>query len=238
MIIKYQELMKSSGIAIDNPGLDPAFVSKVNTFEQKLKDNQMTDEEITAGDDELVELFSKHEITEEDAPEVIAERKKAEVSEAKAAIAGSEDIKELGNMRGVYKEHPEVLALIDAKIKKITDATAKKKENEATQKAADARAKIIVDGTKEINMAKYEDLQAMGEKYKEYPELIKLVNERHEKEKPQKDDEELKKQLLSKSEWSYSALKAIGVKPTGDDMVVAGVKLEREYLLEIYSVRK
>jgi hypothetical protein len=238
MTLKYVELMKSQGIFIDNPGLDPAFVSKVNTFEQKLKDGSMTDDEIKAADEELTQLFSAHEIIEEDSPEVIAERKRTEIAEAKAAIAESNDVKELSNLKGVYKEYPEVLTLIDAKITKINAATKQKQDQEAAQKAEEARAKIIEAGTKEINMAKYEDLQAMGEKYKEYPELVKLVNDRHEKEKPQKDDEDLKKQLLSKSEWSYTALKAIGVKPTGNNMVVAGVKLEKEYLLEIYSVRK
>jgi hypothetical protein len=241
MSYKYQELMKSSGITIDHPGLDPAYVSKVNTFEEKVGKNELTDQEITAADDELVELFKAHEIIDEDSDEVKELKLKETIAEAKAAILESEDVKELTNMKGQYKDFPEILALLDKRIAKIgkdAEAAASTEKAREAALAADKHKKAIETGTKEINMAKYEELQAMGEKYKDYPELVKIINERHEKEKPQKLDEELKKKILSKSEWSYSELRAIGIAPTGNDMAVAGVKLEKEYLLEIYAVRK
>ena len=238
MTYKYQELMKSSGVTIDHPGLDPAFVSKVKTFEEKVGKNELTDDEIAAADSELVELFEKHEITDEDSDEVKALKQKQSIADAKAAILESEDVKELTNMKGKYKEFPEVLPLIDKRIVKLEkDAEAAIKSKE-TQQAAEKRQKTLEEGTKEIKAAKYEDLQGMGEKYKDYPELVKMVNERHTNEKPQKDDEELKKKLLSKSEFSYSELRAMGVTPTGNDMTISGVRLEKEYLLEIYSVRR
>jgi hypothetical protein len=239
---KYKDLMKDYKVTLDNPVLDPAFVSKANEFEEKLKSDQLTDEEIVVADDELVELFKTlQELSEEDSEEVTAANHAKDVAEARAAIAECNDSKELVALQEKYKQLPEVLPVITAKIEKLVkeaDKAAKDALAKAERNKEAKRLKAIEDGTKEIQTAKYEDLQIMGEKYKEFPELIKLVNERHINEKPGKADEELKKTLLSKNEWNYSALRAMGITPTGNDMTVAGVRLEREYLLEVYAVRR
>jgi hypothetical protein len=233
-MINYRELMKEYDVKLDNPVLDPAFVSKANDFEKKLEANELTEEEIKAWDAELVELFKKHDLTEEESPEVIAARRNQAIAEAKAAIAEAETVDQLKALHGSLSEFPEVLPLITKKIEKL-EADAKKQSDQA---AAQIRAKLITDASAEIKAAKYEELQALGEKYKEYAELVKLINERHSNEKPVKDTEQLKEKLLSKKEWSYAELKAMNIEPTGNDMTIAGVKLEKEMYFRVYSVRR
>jgi len=233
MTIKYRELMKEYQVTLENKDnvLDKAFVSKALDFEAKLKNNQLTDDEITALDNELVDLFNTlHDFTEEDSDEIKKANHKAAVSEAKAAIAESGTIEDLVILREKYNELSEVHPLIDAKIDKLT---------KQGQKNDDLKRQALIDNAKkEIAAAKYDELQAMGEKYKEYPELIAIINQRHKDEKPGNEETKLKDTLLSKKEWSYADLRALGINPTGNDMVVAGVRLDKEYLLTIYRVRK
>jgi hypothetical protein len=240
-MINYQELMKKAGVSLDHPGLDPAFVVKARAFEAKLSKGELTDEETATTDAELVELFSKHDIIDEDSEELTAAKHREALAEAKADIAETASVDALTVLLAKYKDLPEVLPLIEKKIKTIQDAKAKKDTDDLqaeTQRKANELSATVEAGKKEIAEAKYEDLQKMGEKYNAYPELVKIIKDRHEAEKPGKDDEELKQKLLTKSEWNYAALRAMGIAPTGNNMTVAGVKLEKEYLLEVYSVRR
>lgn len=233
MTIKYRQLMKEYEVTLENKDnvLDKAFVSKALDFEEKLKNNQLTDDEITALDNELVELFNTlHDFAEVDSDEIKAAEHKAAVAEAKAVIAESGTIEDLSILREKYNELSEVHPLIDSKIEKLQAKGQKSKDEE--------RAKLIDAGKKEIAAAKYDELQAMGEKYKEYPELVAIINKRHADEKPDNEQSKLKETLLQKKEWSYAELKALGINPTGNDMNVAGLKLEKEYLFSIYRVRK
>jgi hypothetical protein len=234
MTIKYRELMKEAGISIDHPGLDPAYVSRVNTFEKKLAGNELTDQEIKSSDDELIELFKAHEISEEDSEEVkIANHAKA-IAEGKASILEAETIEQLNTLRGPLKEFPDLLSLIDTKVAKIEKA--KSDQDDKDKKAQ--HEKMITQAKKEIGEAKYEDLQGLGEKYKDNSELIALIKDRHEKEKPGKQDDELKEKLLSKKEWSYKELRSMGITPTDENMTVFGVKLEHIWLCDAYRVKK
>jgi len=233
MAIKYRELMKEYEVTLENKDnvLDKAFVSKAVDFEEKLKNNELTDDEIIAADNELVDLFNTlHQFAEEESEELKKANHKAIVNEAKVAIAEAGTIEDLAILREKYNVLPEVHPMIDQKIEKLT-AKSQKDKDEQTKK-------IIEAGKKEITAARYDDLQAMGDKYKDYPELVAIINKRHNDEKPGNDDEKLRQTLLSKKEWSYPDLKALGINPTGNDMKVAGVKLEKEFLFAIYSVRK
>lgn len=234
MAIKYVELMKEAGISIDHPGLDPAFVSKVNTFEKKLAGNQMTDEEIEADDNELVELFKAHEISDEDSEEVKKANHDKAVAEGKASILEAETIEELKALNTSLKEFPELLPIIETKMGKLE----KTKQDQDDKNKKSQHEALIAQAKKEISEAKYEDLQGLGEKYKQHPELTNLIKERHEKEKPGKQDDELKEKLLSKKEWSYKELRALGITPTDENMTVAGVKLEHIWLCDAYRVKK
>jgi hypothetical protein len=230
--------MEEYNVTLDNPVLDPAFVTKANDFEEKLKSNQLTDEEIKATDDELVALFNAHDLSEEDSEEVKKAQRNESIANARLAITEASDVKVLTGLLKKYEDLPEVLPDIQAKITKL-EKKAQEQANEKTEKEnKEKRARLIEEGTKEIKDAKYENLQALGEKYKEFPELVKLVNDRHVAEKPDNDDEKLKATLLTKKEWSYGELKAKGIKPTGNDMTVAGVRMEKEYMLEVYRVRR
>jgi hypothetical protein len=234
MTIKYRELMKEAGIAIDHPGLVPSFVSKVNTFEKKLAGNQMTDEEIEAADNELVELFKAHEISEDDSEEVKKANHDKAIAEGKASILEAETIEQLNGLKVSLKELPELLPLIDTKIGKLEKAN----QDQADKNKKSQHEAMIAQAKKEISDARYEDLQSLGEKYKDHPELTNLIKERHEKEKPAKQNDELKEKLLSKKEWSYKELKAMGITPTDEDMTIAGVRLEHIWLCQAYRVKK
>lgn len=227
--------MKEYKITLESDVLDPAFVSKAKDFEKKLENNEMTDEEIKAADDELIELFNKHDLSEEDSEELAAAKRERDLALAKKEVAEAETIVKLTEQKERFKkDFPEVVPLIDKKLVKL-QKDAEKKEAEEKQVALD---KLFGIAKKEIAECPYDELQAMGEKYKQYPEMVELVRKRHEDEKPEKEQAALAEKLRAKKEWSYKELEALGIKPTGNDMTVAGVRLEKEYLLSIYSVRR
>lgn len=230
MEFEYKKLMKEYNVTLDNVVLDPGFCSKVTEFEEKLKNNQLTDDEMKAWDAELVELFNAQPHEEVDSEELKDVKHDKDVANAKAEIAEAETIEALTALQNKYNSTlPEACELIPPKIAKLVKA-AEKAENAKKEQ-------FITEAKKEIAAAKYDDLQAMGEKYKEYPELVEIIKKRHADEKPD-PVKTLKEILLSKKEWSYKELRGIGIEPTGNDMTVEGVKLEREYLLAVYSVRK
>jgi hypothetical protein len=230
MEIKYRKLMEEYNITLDNEVLDPGFRSKATDFEEKLKNNQLTDDEIKTWDAELIELFNAQPHEDVDSEELKDVKHEKDVADAKVAVAEAETNEVLIDLQNKFKETiPEVLPFITAKIDKLN------KQAEKTDKAM--KDQFIAEAKKEITAARYDDLQAMGEKYKEYPELVEIIKKRHADEKPA-PAKTLKEILLSKKEWSYKELRGIGIEPTGNDMTVEGVRLEREYLLAVYSVRK
>lgn len=243
MEIKYRELMKEYNVTLANEDnvLDPGFVSKAKTFEEKLKNNQLTDEEIQSEDNELVELFNKHDLTEEDSDDVKIAKHNIAIADAKVEIADAGTIEVLTALQEKFKLLPEVQPIIDKKLEKLQKDVEKSSQQAAKaneQEEKQAREQLIAHGKEEIAKTSFEDLQIIGEKYKDYPELVEIINKRHKDEKPKKDHEELAKKLRSKAEWTYKELEAIGIKPTDNDMTVAGVRLEKEFLLSVYSVRR
>lgn len=232
MTIKYRELMKEYDITFDSDILDPAFKSKAQDFEKKLAMNALTDEEIKAADDELVDLFkSSHNLEEVDSEEVQKAIRKAAIAEAKVAIAEADTIEALTKLGHTYESNlPEVFPLVEKKLGAL------KKQKADSEDAA--MKKLFTFAKKEIAECPYNELQAMGEKYKTYPELVEIIKKRHEDENPAQASKERQQKLLSKKQWSYGELKALGITPTGNDMVVDGVKLDKEYLLNVYSVRR
>lgn len=107
------------------------------------------------------------------------------------------------------------------------------------------------------------ELTDLANKYKSYPEIVtyidartaeltELIKQQNEeaaaKEKAEKEAEEaakpdpgpaktLQQKLLSKQVWDYNELRGLGIEPTGDDMVVEDVYMERQYLLKVYKVK-
>lgn len=229
MDITYRHLLKEYNVDLDNPVLDKAFVSKAKDFEEKLKNKELTDDEIKAFDAELVELFNTlHDFAEVDSEEIEKARKQKEFAEAKAAVSEAETIEDLQALETKFKkEFPELVPVIEGRITKLQ----KKQEKESMDQ-------LFAVAKQEIAESAYDNLQAVGEKYKQYPELVAIVNKRIEDERPKNEQNELAEKLRSRKEWSYKDLRAMGVEPTGNDMTVAGVRLEKEYLLNIYAVRK
>ncbi len=231
-MLEYQKLMEQWGIGLDNDPnhvLDPAFVSKAKTLEEKIKNNELTDDEIKNADAELVEMFNKLEKEEVDSDELADVKRQKDIAEAKAEIAESNSIELLNALKKKFKDLPEVLPFIDKKLEKF--------QTEKERNEQEALNKLFAIAKKEIKEIDYDNLQAIGEKYKAYPELVAIVNKRIEDDRPQKEEKELAAKLRTKKEWSYKELQALGVKVTGEDMTVAGVRLEREFLFNIYSIR-
>ena len=232
MTIKYRELMAEYGVTLESDTPSNGFKSRARTFEEKLKKNELTDEEIEAFDNELIEIFkTEHDLSEVDSDELAEAKRKADLAEAKVLIKDAETIQELNALNQKYKaQFPELIPVIVAKVEKLNQ--------KASNDEAEAKEKLLKVAKDEVAQAAYSELGAYGEKYKTLPEIVEIVNKRIADEAPNEKDKELAAKLRSKKQWSYAELRAIGVEPTGNDMTVAGVKLEKEYLLTIYLVRK
>jgi hypothetical protein len=228
MEIKYRKLMEEWGVKLDNPVLDPAFVTKATQFEADLKAGKLTDDQIKATDDELVAMFNQLEKEELDSPELIKEKKKNRILEAKDKIAEAGTLDQIAGYEKEYGDvMPELAAFIEKRKEKIGKAT-----EESQQK------QFIADAGKTIAEAAYADLPALAEKYKDYSELIKAINARIEKEKPAPQPETLREKIQKskKRQWTYKELEAIGIKPTGDDMELEGISFQRQYLYKVYHI--
>jgi hypothetical protein len=228
MTIKYRDLMNEYKLTLMSAVLDPSFVSKAEDFEKKIEANQLSDDEIKAEDEELVKLFNElHSFSEEPSEDLKKAQHDKVVSEAKAEIAEATTLDDITFFENKFKDIPEVLPILEKK---------KKKFEEGAQR--DATIQLINFAKKEITECAYDNLQAMGEKYKEYPELIEIIKKRHVDEEPANRKTSLSATLKSKKEWSYPELIALGITPTGNDMTIEGVKLGKEYLFNVYSVQK
>jgi hypothetical protein len=244
MEINYRKLLKEYGIEIDKTTLepviidknndfkvDPAFTVMVKEFEGKLKKKSLTDEEIEAADAELIKQFGElHELSEEDSPELKKEKRKARILEGKDKISEAGTIEEIEKLQAEYGDvADELQAFIDKRVEKINKAAYDQQVQQA-----------ITQGKEEIKGAAYEDLPKLAAKYADYPELVTAINARIEKEKPEPKGKTLREKLAEakRQEWTYDQLRSIGITPTGEDMVVEGVFLERQYLLKIYKITK
>lgn len=146
---------------------------------------------------------------------------------AESEVAKANSVKEMEALKQKYTHFPNLNAKIDEKIVAI--------------KTNDAHQAILQEISDASNSS--EKLNNLKEKYASQPEILILVNDKiknlHDKAKMEEDNrkQSLKQKLLSQQEWSYSELKGMGIKPTGDDMFVEGVLLERQYLLNIYKAK-
>jgi len=226
--MEYRKLMEKWEIKLNNPVLDPAFVQKATEFETKVKNNELSDEEIKTWDDELVKSFNElHTFTEEENIEVKEAKHGKEVAEAKNEIADAETLETLISLQTKFAHLPELTDFIQKRIDKVQKATT---DNQQEQFTAEAQA--------EIKAWEYASLSDLLEKYKDYPELISLIEARIEAEKPAPKAETLRDKLsgAKKREFTYEDLKAFGINPTGSDMEIEGVYLQKIYLYRIYKI--
>jgi len=227
MTYKYEKLMQEWETNMDNPVLDKAFVAKVEDFKQKLEKKSLTDEEIAIADDELCKLFKElHKLEEVESEDVKRANHKVRVAEAKEEIASAETIQALKILQSKFDDLPELQPFIAKRIEKLD-----KVENDQQLQ------QTIAKGKEEIKSAPYSNLPGLIEKYKDHAELVALINQRIEKEKPS-EDLTIRQKLANakKKRFTYDELRAMGIKITGDDMEIEGIYLERQYLFKIYEI--
>lgn len=226
--MEYKKLMEKWEVKLDNPVLDPAFVQKATEFEAKVKNNELSDEEIKTWDDDLVKCFNDlHQFSEPESREVVAAVRKAEIAEAKNEIAEAETLDALTVLQQKFAHLTELSDFIQKRLDKVRKAVM---DNQQRQ--------VLSEATAEIKAWEYASLSDLLEKYKDHPELISIIEARIEKEKPAPIQETLrdKIQKAKKREWSYADLRAVGIEPTGDDMDIEGVYFERQYMFKVYKI--
>lgn len=220
--------MEDWDITLDHPVLDKAFVVKARKFEADLAEKKLTDEQIKETDAELLRILTEeHKFEEVDSDEVVKEKLRNRILEAKNKISEAESVEAIEALQeeysDVYKELKEFIA----------------KRIEKLQKAADseARKKVVDEGSLEIEAADDDVLESLQDKYKDYPELLKKISARIEK-RPAKD-KTLREKILDRKKrgWTFDELREVGVKVTGDDMNVEGIVFERQYGFKVYHIR-
>jgi glucan-binding YG repeat protein len=227
MKYEFEVKMKELDLALDNPVLDPAFVTKATDFKEKVKKHELSDDEAEAIDKELCAMLDQLDVSEEDSEEVKKANLRKEQSDAKAEVLEAENEEQLHQLAGKFLHLPEIQKLIEKRLKTIQE-----------KQTAEDQKKIKDEAKEAIRTATYEMLPSLLESYKDYPDLVKVINARIKDEDPSKNESALHDKLLTKKEWSYAELQELGIKPTGNDMKVAGLKLEKEWFFNIYSVRK
>jgi len=227
-MLEYQKKLKDVYQINDlsDDALDAAFVAKAKELHQKIENKSISEEEIREADQELVELFDElHEIEEVDDPKVTELQTQNTILKGKEAASAANTIEDLQKIAEEYKQFPEVVEVCNSKIEAIQKKS--QAENELQQK---------VSGIKTI-----EELQEFAKELDDKnPKVVEIVNARINELKAEKEgkSKSIKEKLLSQPVWSYDQLRAIGINPTGDDMVVEGVKLLRKYMFKAYEVVK
>jgi hypothetical protein len=232
--MKYKQKLAEFDIkSLDDDNLDPAFVAKAKEFETKLEKGSLSDDEIASMDDELSKDFDElHEFEEVESDDVIQLRRQNTILSGKQKIESVSTIDELKAIAKEYEDFPEVVEIATNKAAKIKAEYDKKT---VAQKALeDLKASIQ-------NATSVSDLKVIAEENADNKEIVDLakakaaeLNQKQEQEKTQT----LKQKLLSQKHWTYPQLIALGVKPTGNDMVVEGVKLNRVYLFKAYETER
>lgn len=216
---------------LDDPNLHEDFVSEAREFLQKVENGELDDDKKKEGDQALVVLFdAKHQ--PEDSDEVKAQKeenrllqeKQAQtekenlIKQAKIDVSETIDLKVLQKLRIDYYDEPEALQVVENKINFITE------EKEKSSKQKEKK-------TKEIGAVS--DADKLEQQRKE-----KVKKEEEEKEAPAKIIIDGLNKLASMKGYyaTYEDLRAIGIKPTGDNMEVHGFKLIRQYYFRIYEI--
>jgi hypothetical protein len=228
MKLDYRKFMEDWDITLDHPVLDKAFVVKARKFEADLAEKKLTDEQIKETDAELLRILTEeHKFEEVDSEEVVKEKLRNRILEAKNKISEAESVEAIEALQEEYKDvYKELKEFIAKRIEKL-------------QKAADseARKKVLDEGSQEIEAAGDDILESLQDKYKDYPELLKKISARIEK-RPAKD-KTLREKILDRKKrgWTFDELREVGVKVTGDDMEVEGIVFERQYGFKVYHIR-
>jgi hypothetical protein len=230
MNIRYRKMLEELGVDLNDSVLDPAFVTKAKDFEERLHKKALTEDEIASIDDELCKMIEGFDIKVEDSEELAAEKRKNRILDAKEKISAAATIEELEAIGVEYADVEKELA------------NYKKARVQKLQKQIDdqARQNIINQTLAELPNVKYEDLEEIRGKWKDYPEVVAAIDKRIKDEKPADPPKTktLREKLseAKRQEWTYEQLEAIGITPTGLDMTVEGVYLQKIFLMKTYRI--
>ena len=228
---KFEKKMREWDIdSLNDPNLDGQFVSEAKEFLRKVDNKELDDDNIIKEDERLMELFdSLHEQLLEDSEAVRIEkiknkklkeenekiRKNNIINKAQISISKINDIADLEKLKEDYKDVPEALAIVEGKIQWLKEEQKKKDETKAKEAEAEAKAKA---------KAKAEAEAERIAKEKEQAPTKKMIDG-------------LKKLSKMKGYYAnYDDLRAIGIKPTGDDMEIKGFKLIRQFSFKVYKI--
>lgn len=207
-MLKYQKKLDDFEIkSLDDEVLDAAFVVKAKELEQKIANKSLSDEEIDAIDNELCTLFDEvHDFEEVPSDEVTQLQRQNTILQGKQKVDKEKSIDGIMALMDEYKDYPEVLEPANEKLNSIQEA----------QKQAETKKKEIEDKKKAEEQAR----AAEEAKKKDAMQKQMTIQER----------------LLSKKVWSYDELRQLGIEPTGENMIVHGVVLNRRYIFLAYEV--
>ena len=207
-MLKYQKKLDEFQIeSLKDEALDPAFVEKATDFEGKIKTGVLTDEEISAIDDELCELFDKlHNFEDVDSQEVIQLQRQNTILQGKQKVDKENSIDGLKALLEEYKDFDEVTEIAN---EKLSILIVKQKEEQAKQKAEQSKKEA-------------EEKARKAEEEKKQKEINEKLS--------------IQERLLKKRIWDYKELRELGINPTGEDMVCHNVILRRRYLFQAYEV--
>lgn len=207
MLLKYQEKLSEWNIKdLTNPDLDGKFVSKARTFESDLTKGVLSEEEISAIDDELCVLFDTlHDFEESDNNETAQLKRENLILAGKQEANNCTEQTQLTDLSEKYKDFPEVLEFIQKRAINLAKELEKAKSDQ-------------------IEKDRLEQIEREKEK------------QNQEKNKKETEKLTLQKKLLSNTEFSYDQLREMNIEPTGEDMVVENVYLKRLFMFKVYRV--
>lgn len=233
MKLKYKAKLDEFEIKdLNDPNLDPAFVAKAKEFEEKITKGTLSDLEIAEIDDDLCKIFDEnHDFEEVDSEEVTSLKKQATITEGKREVENNNDLKVLSEITQKYEDYPEVKEYAEKKAAGIKAELTKKQQAENAHKD-------LLESIE--NATELSQLKAIAEEYADNKQIVDLATEKAREikaESEQKQKSDRAKTLLTKPEWNYQQLRELGINPTGDDMVVDGVVLERQYMFKAYNTK-
>jgi|WetSurMetagenome_2_1015567.scaffolds.fasta_scaffold185872_3 hypothetical protein len=230
MKLLYKEFLEKWELTLDLPILDPAFVVKARDFEAAIAEKRITDEEIQQTDKDLLEMLQKeHKFEEVDSPEVIKERRKNRILEARQKISDAETLEAINSLTEEYNDiNKDLKEFIAKRVEKVRKAM-----DDAAASQFNAEALQVIEDAQDT------ELEGLLQKYADHPDLIKKIQARIAKIQVS-PAETLRDKILSRKqrEWSFSALKELGIPVSGDSFEFEGIYFERQYLFKVYHIKK
>ena len=235
-MLKFEKKLAEFDIKdLNDDNLDPAFVAKATDLLDKIKKGTLKDEEIAEADNELCNLFDElHDFEEVDDPKMTELQRANAVLQGKEAVNAAGSIDELQKVIAEYKDFMEVMDLAHVKIGSIQQ----KIDQENAKAETVNKIKLAVDSATSLDQLK----EITKDFDDQNPQVVEIVNAKiaelkeSAKQTEQNKNSEIQNKLLSKDSWTYGELRELGISPTGENMIVHGIKLDKVHLFKVYAV--